>query len=264
MFADLNLSQRLEHAEGLAGSTFAEARARNRPASGACWTEIAGARCIFDGASSPATQTFGLGLFEPVTPEALDRIEAFFKERNAPVFHEVSPLADPSALELLNEHGYKPFEFTSILVQELHPDPPEPSLICPVRPVGEDEANHWAALSARGWNQGLDLAGMFEDMAAMQSELFGTVALYAEVDGQPAATGALSIQGDIALFAGASTVPEARGRGAQQSLLKYRLYYAARHGCSVAMMAAWPGTASQRNAERSGFQVAYTRLKWKL
>lgn len=29
-------------------------------------------------------------------------------------------------------------------------------------------------------------------------------------------------------------------------------------------MAALPGSASQRNAERQGFRIAYTRIKWTL
>jgi hypothetical protein len=29
-------------------------------------------------------------------------------------------------------------------------------------------------------------------------------------------------------------------------------------------MCAAPGRASQRNAERQGFRIAYTRIKWKL
>jgi hypothetical protein len=40
--------------------------------------------------------------------------------------------------------------------------------------------------------------------------------------------------------------------------------YAAERGCDLAMMVAEAGSNSQRNAERKGFRVAYTRLKWKL
>ena len=29
------------------------------------------------------------------------------------------------------------------------------------------------------------------------------------------------------------------------------------------MMCAQPGSASQRNAERHGFRIAYTRMKWR-
>jgi GNAT superfamily N-acetyltransferase len=67
----------------------------------------------------------------------------------------------------------------------------------------------------------------------------------------------------VALLAGASTVPEHRKRGAQLALLDARLRYAAEHGCDLAMMGAAPGSASQRNAERHGFRIAYTRIKWR-
>jgi hypothetical protein len=55
-----------------------------------------------------------------------------------------------------------------------------------------------------------------------------------------------------------------RRRGLQGALLQERMRYAAEHGCGLAMMVAEAGSNSQRNAERKGFRVAYTRLKWKL
>jgi hypothetical protein len=45
-------------------------------------------------------------------------------------------------------------------------------------------------------------------------------------------------------------------------LLKERMRYAFEHECNLAMMGALPGSNSQRNAERNGFQIAYTRTKW--
>ncbi len=75
---------------------------------------------------------------------------------------------------------------------------------------------------------------------------------------------ALLIHESVALLAGASTIPEGRKQGAQLALLESRLRYAAEQGCDIAMMCALPGSASQRNAERQGFRIAYTRIKWNL
>jgi GNAT superfamily N-acetyltransferase len=86
----------------------------------------------------------------------------------------------------------------------------------------------------------------------------------AELDGKQIAAGALSIDGEIALLAGASTIPSARRQGAQNALLEQRLRYAATRGCTVAMMTTQCGSGSQRNAERHGFRIAYTRTKWQL
>ena len=94
------------------------------------------------------------------------------------------------------------------------------------------------------------------------SAVSDSLSFLAELDGQPIATGTLIIADDVALLAGASTVPTARRQGAQLALLEGRLRYAAAHGCTVAMMVAQPGSGSQRNAERHGFRIAYTRTKW--
>jgi hypothetical protein len=78
------------------------------------------------------------------------------------------------------------------------------------------------------------------------------------------AAGGMSIHDGVALLAGASTIPEWRHRGAQGALLQSRLDYAVQAGCDLAMIGAEPGSASQRNAERQGFRIAYTRIKWAL
>jgi hypothetical protein len=74
----------------------------------------------------------------------------------------------------------------------------------------------------------------------------------------------MSISEGVALMAGAATIPGARNQGAQRALLDCRLKCAAEQGCDIAMICAAPGSASQRNAEREGFRIAYTRIKWRL
>src|ERR1700722_3741385 len=112
-FSDLALSRRLERAEGHACVQFAEARRRLFPDSGAEWIECAGAYAVFDRVESPVTQTFGLGLFEELSPASLDVIERFFLDRGAPVLHEVSPFAGVSALQLLCARNYRPVEISN-------------------------------------------------------------------------------------------------------------------------------------------------------
>ena len=74
----------------------------------------------------------------------------------------------------------------------------------------------------------------------------------------------LSTHDGVALFGGAATVPELRRLGLQGALLEGRMRFAFEQGCDLAMMLAQAGSESQRNAERKGFRVAYTRLKWRL
>jgi GNAT superfamily N-acetyltransferase len=68
----------------------------------------------------------------------------------------------------------------------------------------------------------------------------------------------------VALFAGSATIPQMRRRGLQAALLRARMQFAADRGCDLAMMVAMAGSGSQRNAERQGFRIAYTRTKWQL
>jgi hypothetical protein len=110
LFSDLELSRRLERAEGHACLQFAAARRRLIPESGAEWMECAGTYAVFDGVDSPITQTFGLGLFDELSAATLDTIERFFLDRGAPVLHEVSPLVGAAALDLLCARHYRPVE----------------------------------------------------------------------------------------------------------------------------------------------------------
>ena len=266
IFSDLSLARRLERAEALSNVEFVEARAVVSPESGACWTEVAGAYAMFDGVESPITQTFGLGMFAEPTAEDLARIEEFFRERGAAASHEVSPLADPSAFELLNGRGYRPVEFTSVMFRPLRPgvlSAERGAEGVSVRAVGEGEHELWAQTSARGWSES-GYGDFMLGLARVSAKRADVVSFMAELEGRPAGTGAMSICEGVALLAGASTVPEARNRGAQLALLDARLRHAAQAGCDLAMMCALPGTPSQRNAERQGFRIAYTRAKWGL
>jgi GNAT superfamily N-acetyltransferase len=266
-FSDLALARRLERAEARSNAGFVEARAAVFPDSGACWIEVAGAYAMFDGVNSPSTQTFGLGLLQPVTSAVMEEIEEFFQRRGAPVFHEVSPLADIALLALLNERGYQPIEFTSVMVRPIRLDirrAESSSARIQVRLIREEERELWAQTSARGWSELTEYADLMLDMARVCAQKSDALSFIAELEGQPIATGAMILGNGVALLAGASTIPEARRQGAQLALLEGRLHHASEQGCDLAMMCAAPGSSSQRNAERNGFRIAYTRIKWRL
>jgi hypothetical protein len=269
-FADLALARRLERAEATSNARFVELRGGIDPGRGACWIEVGGTYAMYDGPSSPVTQTFGLGMFQAPTADDFDRLERFFFERGASADHEVSPQADPATFALLTERGYRPIEFTSVMfrpVESPGPVPESPSPSVPtrelhVRVIGADEADVWAKTASAGWGAAdgdfmLDVARV--NAGAPDGHLF-----LAELEGRPIATAALAIHDGVAHFAGASTIPEGRRNGAQLALLDARMRHAAAHGCDLALMGAAPGSGSQRNAERHGFRIAYTRIKWRL
>jgi GNAT superfamily N-acetyltransferase len=265
LFSDLALSRRLEAAEGYACMQFALARRKVLPYCGSETIRIAGVDVTFDGAESPVTQTFGMGMLEDPTPGALEEIEAFFAARESPVQHEVSPFAGVATLQLLCARGYAPFELSSVLYQPIESRPAfeQPPGI-EVRVIGSSDAELWTGISARGWaHEHPEFEGFMREIGTLLTSREGSACFLATLDGTPAAAGALSIYRGVALFAGASTVPEHRRRGLQSALLVARMDYAREQGCDLAMMVAEPGSNSQRNAQRQGFAIAYTRVKWR-
>jgi hypothetical protein len=221
---------------------------------------------MFDGPLSPVTQTFGLGLYEDPTDADLLHLETFFREREAPVSHEVSPLAGVPLTQRLCARGYRPIEFTSVMFRSLSAaEKPTPLGRVRTRVIDASEAELWSQVSTRGWvEEHPELHDFLLGMGRIGVASQGSVALLAEVDGKPVATAILRCQGGVALLGGASTVPESRRQGAQQALLDARLAIGMQEGCDLAMICAEPGSASQRNAERHGFRIAYTRTKWQL
>jgi GNAT superfamily N-acetyltransferase len=269
VFMDVELSRRLERTEGGVSASFAPVKQRLMPEVGAVWQDFAGTWAIFDGADSPLTQSFGLGLFEPLSGELLSEIEGFFEGRGAAVMHEVSPLAGIATIGLLAERGYRPIELSTVLVQSIADatgvPPAAPGLtVRRIDPDNPSDRAAWIETTIAGWSEDPGIATFIRAMAETTSANDAMMHFMVERDGTPIATGSLGLHAGVALFAGASTIPAARGLGAQNLLLSARLAEARRQGCELAMMVTAPGATSQRNAERRGFRVAYTRTKWRL
>jgi len=265
MFADRELAKRLEAAEGYACAQFAKARRRLFPECNSAWMKCAGATVVFDGVDAPTTQTFGLGLYEELSLEALDEIEKFLVDRGAEVMHEVCPFAGAATLDLLCARGYRPFEISNVMYRAVKQFAEVPPTNVRVRVVEQNEAELWSDVSARGWTHDHpEFEEFVRGMGAICVAREQSPCFLAEIDGVPGAAGALIVHEGVALFGGAATVPELRRRGLQAALLQERMSYATDHGCDLAMMVAEAGSSSQRNAERKGFRVAYTRLKWRL
>ena len=175
-------------------------------------------------------------------------------------------MSGPSALGLLTSRGYRPIEQSSVLYRPVDDttDIDGASAGVTVRRTEPDEWRVWADTATLGWSEFAEFAPMMAELSEIGARRPGALTFLAEHEGRPIAAGGLSIAGGVALLAGASTVPEHRRHGAQLALLGARLRYAVDQGCNLAMMAALPGSASQRNAERHGFRIAYTRTKWQL
>ncbi len=258
------LAAELERAEARACVAYFEGEQRLDATSTAAWTRIAGADLLFNGSSSPLTQSFGLGVTEPVSDASLVEIEAFFATRGAIPAHEVSALAHPSTWDLLSRRGYTPTETSTVLLRPTTSVADSASAVT-TRVIEAHEVELWADIFSAGVaEESLELGRILQKLGRVIAQSSATC-LFGELQGEPIAAAVLNVQGNIAVLGGARTIRTARRRGAQTALLAARSNLAAQRGAELAMMVAGAvGSDSQRNAERQGFRPAYTRSKWEL
>ena len=222
--------------------------------------ERIGSGCaVFAGKGSPLTHACGLGLAGPVSDAEIERMEEFFFSQGANSSVEVNPLADATLREALDRRGYRLSEFENVLVRVLEL-PPEGGSYSPPVQVSRclpQQQDLWALLTARGF---FDRDEVTAEELAIGSMLFhASQCFLAAVDGIPAGTAAMAIFSGAATCFADSTIPAMRGRGVQAALIRERLRDAGGRGCDLATACTAPGTQSQRNYERQGFQVAYTK-----
>ena len=98
------------------------------------------------------------------------------------------------------------------------------------------------------------IAGAARDFAAA-----GGIRYIALHDGVLAGAARVRMAEGVALLAGATTAPTYRRRGIQAALVSARLADAAAAGCDLAVVTTLPGSKSQQNVQRQGFDLLYAR-----
>lgn len=259
--ADAFLARRLELVNARNNAEAALAMREIRPDVLPCVEEVAGGYVIFAGPVSPLTHALAIGLADPVTREHLERIEDFYRERDAVCTIDLCPHAHPSLAELLGERGYCPIEFENVLVRLMHPWLlAGPGNGIRIREAAAEEAQTWAETVGRGFFE-LDRLTREEcDVGLALFHMPSSRSFFAEIEGQPAGGGGLAVRDNVAALFGASTLPQTRRRGVHLALTQARLAAGSQAGCTLATASTSPGSQSQRTYERCGFQVAYTRV----
>jgi len=252
IFADAMLARRLEAAE----ATNARGCCAADPAN---VLDIAGGCAIFVGAASPLTQAVGIGLNGPVSDAQIDELEAFFCARGASVTIEVCPHADPGFLNALGARGYRITEFNNVLVCRL--DGLELTFTPRIRRALPSEADVWSHTVGHGFFEQPELTSEEMDVGRAIFAMPGAICYLAATEtGQLAGGGALAVYTGLATLFADSTIPAYRRTGLHRELIAARLNEAIARGCTTATASTLPGSGSQRNYERSGFRVAYTKV----
>lgn len=261
--ANKELCARLETVEALNQVEFAVTFNRLEKEFQAAYKKIGTGYAVFAGVDSPLTQAFALGLDGEVSEKEILELEDFYKQRGSAVNIEVCTLSDISLARLLVERGFQITEYSNLLVRSLAGEETfEQAGEIVIREVRADELDRFAATVGRGFAEGSDPSESITELFKVWFEQSNCTWFGAFVDREMAGGGAVFLNQGVGEFGGASTLPEYRGRGIQTALLKARLAYARKNGCDLAMVTTLPGTTSQRNVEKQGFQVAYTRTKF--
>jgi GNAT superfamily N-acetyltransferase len=267
LFCDTALAARIERVEAQLIARCSEA-ARHRTGSAGFVTPIAGGVASFAEDGSPYNKVAGLGFGGVPDSDALDETEKAFAACRSPVQIELAHLADPAIGALLTGRGYRLESFENVLGRALTD---EPERVVPpgveVRPSGEEEFEAWLEAVAEGSihpdTQGVPWHEEFPRemiIAAERDSAAAGLVRYAGLRNGVIAGGAtMRLAEGVAQLTGAATVPAHRRRGVQTALLSARLADATAAGCDVAVIITQPGSKSQQNAQRQGFDLLYTR-----
>ena len=198
-----------------------------------------------------------------LTVEDRDQIRGivdFYQVHGASPVFDLSPYSippywvEPNVFPALVRHGFYHGAFQHLLYGTPTTDCPEPPPGITIRVVEPDDADAFAYAYDQVW-------GGSEAVRVLIGRPRFTCYL-AFVGGTPAALGILHVANGVGSMANGLTVPGMRKRGCQTALLHRRIADAARAGCDLLVSQCLPGSASQKNHLRAGFQIAGSKAWW--
>lgn len=230
---------------------------------------IGGSFAVLGEADSPFNKLIGLGFDGLPDAAELDAIERGHAARRARLQVELSTLADPAVGRLLTSRGYRLIGFENVLARRLDQVATAAAEGIGILEVDADSSARWITTVTEAFLQ----ADVFDGPASHESfdretlertyQYFAAVPgasrLLARLDGEVAGGASLFMHEHTALLCGAATLPASRRRGVQSALLQARLTRGREAGCEMAVVTTQPGSKSQENVQRAGFELIYSR-----
>ena len=267
VFASASVAKRIERADATLVAEFGRAAARRLGSEEVFISDLAGGIAVAAGPGAPFSKVAGLG-FEPIDVSILDIIEQAFARTATPVRVELTSLANPEVGALLTRRGYVLHGFENVLAKSLPAEQPAMTEVSVAR-IADSESAQWVDVLAASFAEPdtFDGPSVEEpvDRAALDavfgqiSEVKGLVRYFGWRNNAVAGGAAMRISDGVAQLCGAATLPAHRRRGVQTALLQHRLADAGRAGCDMAVVITQPGSVSQQNVQRQGFELLYSR-----
>ena len=262
----LVIARRIEGVNARALTLQSEAAAKLYPELNATALAVADGVAAFAGKDSPISYAVGLGLNGPVTLAHVQQIADFYASHGVAPRVDVCPLADKSLLEALRIHNFQLHEFVNVLIRAVEISDtiaPPPDGIT-IRQAEQHEGELWTRIVGEGFIAGPPLAEELQRFGMTIFHCPTTRSYFAMIGNEIAGAGALFMCDGFAALTLASTRPAFRSRGVHTALIRARLRVAQELNCDMAGLYAVPGNdASQRNAERHFFHLAYTKAVMK-
>jgi hypothetical protein len=223
------------------------------PGVGAKSIEVAGGVAAFLGSGSPITAVKGVGA--RVTTKELEKIEDFFAGFGVkdPTI-EIAPWLQESSLEVLRSRGYKPAATEDVVVRASGTESSRG-----ISGVEEVSKGDWPELMRGAYE--LPDESPFRELVHACPRMPRGRSIGIRANEKWVACAQMHSYEGVMLFSCDGTVPSARGKGMQETLINYRLQ--ALPSRSIAAAEVTPGGGSERNYLRCGFQIAYARTHWR-
>lgn len=216
----------------------------------------AGGWAGFTGKKSPLTTVKGAG--PEISAKDIEAAVKFFAAHGAPAaIFELAPWVSAESVQRLLRDGLVPAGEEVVVYRELRCDVQDIRL-----PVVEMPPEEFAPMMCDTFGFSDELA--YRILAKAAALISGAVNLGVPgEDGRWIACAQLVPAGDVAILGCDGTLPAARGRGAQTSLILDRVRRATESGFRFAVAEVAPGSGSERNYLRCGFERAYVRTHYK-
>jgi ribosomal protein S18 acetylase RimI-like enzyme len=236
---------------------------------------LAGGVAARDEAGAWINCAVGMGFAGPVERSAVDALIAWYTDAGIEPRVELAPHADAGLVRHLADAGFVIRHFENVFVRWLEPQDAAVAA-APLPPGYAVEALDpldQAGVTAAAEVVAKAFAGDVDEVSEHFIELNRRVARHPRTttvvarapDGRIVGAGALELlEGAGGVGHGAcfslAVHSDHRRRGLQQAMLAWRLRRAAERGATFVTISARPGVATEGNARRAGFGVAYTKV----
>jgi len=196
----------------------------------------------------------------------INPILSFYQERNIPARFEITPAyASSDLLKSLAEKEFFHCGFHNSLYGSLSNElvsVTESNTSISIREFEKDEFEIFAEIYTKGFG----LPSFLKEHVARNNEVLynnrNWIFYMALFNGEPAGIGVLYESDGIGTLAASTTIPKFRNKGVHSALVLKRLERAKQLKCDLIVGQAGYGSVSQKNMERAGMKIAYTKGVW--